>query len=310
MTAFSTSRKKLEFVFGTTRWIHTIVNVLCRLSKKKRTVRDLSLYLQNPSEAFLNNCAFIFLDAETVVPEDNEPQLLPATPNKSETVYQPLPSPRVPKPSSTFKTPMPPPAVPAIPPAAQQTASQSSHNRVATAVASPDRNDEIGEGDSFPHVYSSPTAQTPVTTTNEVPSRRSKAVLTESTSQNGRTYRRQQNSLRYTHQPLPSENKENNPIIDVDTRISDRFMRVLRVSTSSRPQQRPLFEVAEDGLNSCLYSPPDSPQIDNDCTPNRPFTRLSSSLVEFDGNESLRFMLDEKRRLQDKLDYLKVGVRF
>ncbi|VDD83621.1 unnamed protein product [Mesocestoides corti] len=218
---------------------------------------------------------------------------VPVTPVKTETIYQALPAPRK-SPSVDFKTP----SRPSVPRRKVGVPPQS-----PTTLPSPDQDSRSGSAAvsfsaiNLPHVHSSPTGNASA-----------RRVLSESNASGCEKQSVARRHLNHHHHHSSchhcAEGDENaDPTAEA---LVNQFASSLRISTGrERRASRRLFDDSA-GLNSCLYSPPDSPPP----IPTQPSAaEAGSPFVEFDGNASLRFMLEEQNRLQEKLAFLKLTYK-
>lgn len=234
-----------------------------------------------------------------------------STPVKTETIYQALPVPRT-RPnanSSEFK-------VPSVP---QRTVNVPNADLPSSEVDSPSTSASVHSlsGLNMPHVNLSPTSGS-----------KQRKVLSE-INVNNITSATKANSRRHHG---TDENADPTASVDALVNLADRFASAVRLSASSQDRSRRqrcsnndatrrLFYVPDGDVNSCLFSPPESPQSRprhhlggkvRPCTaeaPMRPELLASPAermAVELDGNLSVQYLLEEQKRLHEKIAFLKV----
>ncbi|VDK35953.1 unnamed protein product [Taenia asiatica] len=243
------------------------------------------------------------------LPTGSEP-----TPVKTETIYQALPVPRtrLNASSSEFKVPSVPPRTVSVPNTGLPSPEVDSPS-TSTSVRSP-------SGLNLPHVNLSPTGDS-----------RQRKVLSEINA-NNITSATKASSQRHHG---TDENADPAASVDALANLADRFASAVRVSASSQDQPqrrlysdsnatRRLFYAPNGDVTSCLFSPPESPQsrprhqrggkVRPRATEAAMRPELSASpaermVVELDGNLSVQYLLEEQKRLHEKIAFLKVTYK-
>ncbi|VDM17438.1 unnamed protein product [Hydatigera taeniaeformis] len=255
------------------------------------------------------------LNCQKVKSGESAPALNESTPVKTETVYQALPTPRTCLNAKVgeFK-------VPSLP---QKTANGLNTNLHSTEVDSPSTSVSERSFSAFnlPHVNLSPTCTS-----------RQRKAFSEINANNGTSFTKA--SSQRSHDT--DENAYPAASTDALVNLADRFTSAVRISVPSRNQSerhrrysntnsvRRLFYVPDGDVTSCLYSPPESPKPRprHHCgdkvrprtteTPVKPEMLASPAgkmMVELDGNLSVQYLLEEQKRLHEKIAFLKVTYK-
>ncbi|KAL5107148.1 hypothetical protein TcWFU_009791 [Taenia crassiceps] len=242
------------------------------------------------------------------VPTGNEP-----TPVKTETIYQALPVPRtrINPGNSEFKVPILPQSTVGVP---------NTDLPIPGVDSSPTSTSARSlSGLSLPHVNLSPTRGS-----------KQRKVLAEINANNIAAIKA---SSRRHHRT--DENADPTASVDALANLADRLASAVRVSAPPQDQSRRrrhsnnnatrrLFYVPDGDVTSYLFSPPESPQSrprhhhDGKVCPRgteaplRPEVSASPGermVVELDGNLSVQYLLEEQKRLHEKIAFLKVTYK-